>query len=298
MTARRRTLFPWPAWSDASTQVVELVRRSEDWLARISPAGAAQVMTWLHDDPLAAGQTYPPELGLTHRLAPWFHPGSDGPARQGRSLREWAILDRFGARLTDTIETGCADDFVRGLATLASHGLQRPIQPRNRDIGTGRDPRGDRVIFPSSALIRERLALVHRELGATQSPWLYRAGLGMAAISNCHPFDDGNGRTSRMVFNALVRRGTGRSDLYVPLHELAVLSGGSLTLAVREAELQGRWEPLFGFLEGCLALVARGAPRPQAFDGLDRRSLQARVRPDSEWAGAGPSTGSKPSAGG
>jgi len=260
MTATRRALFPWPAWSDASGQVVALVRRSEDWLARISPDDAAWVMTWLRDEPLASGQTYPPELGLTHPLAAWFHSGREG-AREGRSLREWAVLDRFGARLADTIEGGRADDFVRGLATLASYGLQRPTQPRTRAVGTGRDPRGDRVIFPPSTQIRDRLALIHRELGAGQSPVFYRAGVGMAAISNCHPFDDGNGRTSRMLFNAMVRRASGRSDLYVPLHELAALSGGSLTLAVREAELQGRWEPLFEFLERCLALVAQGVPR-------------------------------------
>jgi len=260
MTAIRRALFPWPAWSDASSQVVVLVRRSEDWLARISPDDAGRVMAWLRDEPLASGQAYPPELGLTHPLAPWFNPGRDGAAREGRSLREWAVLDRFGARLVETIEAGPADDFVRGLATLASHGLRRRTQPRTRAVGTGSDPRGDRVIFPPSTLVRDRLALIHRELGAAQSPGLYRAGVGMAAISNCHPFDDGNGRTSRMLFNAMVRRASGRSDVYVPLHELAALSGGSLTLAVREAELQGRWEPLFGFIERCLALVAQGLP--------------------------------------
>jgi len=72
-----------------------------------------------------------------------------------------------------------------------------------------------------------------------------------------------------MLFNGMVRRGAGRNDLYVPLHEFAALSGGSLTLAVREAELHGRWEALFRFVERCLFLTATGALRLDDLSGVD-----------------------------
>jgi hypothetical protein len=231
-------------------------------LARTPPDGAEQVLAWLRESPLASEQTHPFDLGWIHPLAPWFSERQNGAVREGRSLREWAVLDRFGDRLAETIAVGDSTEFIRGLATIATHSVQRPIRPRTRAIGTQCDRQGDRVIFPPSMLISDRLTLIHRELGSVRSPPLYRAVVAMAAVSNCHPFDDGNGRTSRMLFNVMARRGVGRNDLYVPLHEFAALSGGSLTLAVREAELYNRWEMLFQFVERCLSLLASGALRP------------------------------------
>jgi hypothetical protein len=262
MAVLRRSLFPWPTFKDASSEVVDLVRRSEAHLAATPADAGGKILSWLREDPLSGSPDYPLDLGLTHRLAPWFAARQKGAAPTGRSLREWAVLDRFGDRLIETLAHPDPTDFARGLATLATHCEGRPIQPRGRAIGTESDSEGNRVVFPPSGLIRERLTMIHHQLGSAEAPAIYRAAVAMAAISNCHPFDDGNGRTSRMLFNAVMRRGSGRKDLYAPLQEFAALSGGSLTLAVREAELHDRWEPLFGFVERALFLVASGSLRP------------------------------------
>jgi len=76
----------------------------------------------------------------------------------------------------------------------------------------------------------------------------------MAALLNAHPFADGNGRASRLLFNYILRQST-EVPYYVPLYELAWLSRGSFVLCVREAEMLGNWAPLCRFLATGLDLV-------------------------------------------
>lgn len=263
MAVRWRALFPWPAWSEATDEVVALVRSSEDWLDAAPPTLEQTVETWLQASPLAGERRNLSMHGLAHPLAEAFASRAPAaPAAVGRSLHERRVLDEFGPRLTDAIAAPDPHDFTRGLATLASHGLGRRVSPRRRTVGTEHDLEGVRIGFAPSAELPERLALIHGRLRDDEAPIIYRAAVGMAAISNCHPFEDGNGRTGRMLFNAMLRTAARRPALYAPLHELAALSGGGLTLAMREAELHGRWEALFRFVERSLFLMVSGALAP------------------------------------
>ncbi|NGM51802.1 Fic family protein [Caulobacter sp. 602-2] len=263
MGLRRRSLFAWPEWREASDETIALVRLGEQHLNAAPPEMEARTEAWLATRPLATGAGYPAELGLSHPLAERFSARlAPRPVEDGRSLQERRVLDQFGERLADAIVADDPHDFTRGLATLASHGLGRRVCPRRRLVGTQRDLEGEQIAFPPAEQIAERLALVHGRMGEAAVPALYRAAVGMAAISNCHPFEDGNGRTARMLFSAVVRRAYGRPAFYAPLHELTTLSGGSLTLALREAEVHGRWAPLFRFVERCLFLMA-GDLRPE-----------------------------------
>lgn len=263
MGLRWRSLLAWPAWREASDETIALVRLGEDHLKTAPPDMERKVEAWLATRPLAAGVGYPAELGLAHPLAESFSARlAPRPVEDGRSLQERRVLDQFGERLADAIDVDDPHDFTRGLATLASHGLGRRVCPRRRLVGTGRDLEGEQIAFPPAEQIAERLALVHSRMGEAAVPALYRAGVGLAAIANCHPFEDGNGRTARMLFSAILRRAYGRPAFYAPLYELTSLSGGSLTLALREAEVHGRWEPLFRFVERCFFLMA-GDLRPE-----------------------------------
>lgn len=260
--ARRRSFFPWPDWSQATSEVADLAARAQAHVLAAPPTMEARVRAWLEGAPLNLSRDWNLDPALRHPLSPWFAPDA-GAAREGRSLREWSVVDEFGGRLVTAIAAEDTADFVRGLATLASHGLRRRVVPRRRGVGTERDQSGRRVAFPPAASIADRMVLIHERLRAPDGPVIHQAVIALAAISNCHPFVDGNGRTGRMLFNALLRHGLARPRLYAPLHELTTLAGGTLTLAVREAELHGRWEPLFGFVERCLFLMANDAlPSP------------------------------------
>jgi len=69
----------------------------------------------------------------------------------------------------------------------------------------------------------------------------------MTALCNVHPFGDGNGRVSRLVFNALLR-GPDDEGPYIPLHELGRVSRAGFLIAMRLAQYRNEWGMLASFL--------------------------------------------------
>lgn len=72
--------------------------------------------------------------------------------------------------------------------------------------------------------------------------------LALVGISNCHPLYDGNGRTSRIIANAMMNDPAEAPAFYLPIKEIAAFSRGGYLLRVRQAELRDEWLPLANFL--------------------------------------------------
>lgn len=71
-----------------------------------------------------------------------------------------------------------------------------------------------------------------------------------------HPFTDGNGRTSRILFNLHLARRHGAGH-YVPMAELAHASGGSYEELLACANQDGRYEALAEYVLALLVAYAR-----------------------------------------
>ena len=120
-----------------------------------------------------------------------------------------------------------------------------------REIGvaTSADPKGRFVVFPKVEHIEPQLDTLVAFLAASgETPRAFRAMVALAMITNCHPFRDGNGRTARIMFNALLSGHTRKQRSYVPLREIAHYSRGGFIIRLRQAELRGEWAPLARFL--------------------------------------------------
>jgi Fic family protein len=62
-----------------------------------------------------------------------------------------------------------------------------------------------------------------------------------------HPFTDGNGRTSRVVFNALLRRGGMLENHYLPIKEINYLTRGGHEVRLRYTVATGDWKEMLEY---------------------------------------------------
>lgn len=136
---------------------------------------------------------------------------------------------------------------------------------RTDQIYTERDRFGGYAIYPSFDLVPGAMNYLslYQEKFCIDYP-IETAVVSLAFIGAIHPFRDGNGRTSRIVFNAIA--GSMDRDRYLPLHELAAHSRDGYILALREAQYLNNWKPLIIFLtESCKILgeLVRNRHKPE-----------------------------------
>ncbi|WP_415207812.1 Fic family protein [Rudaea sp.] len=87
---------------------------------------------------------------------------------------------------------------------------------------------------------------------------LLTALVSMVAITNCHPFRDGNGRTSRVMSNsALCSAQLLRENVYIPLYECFWLSHRGYEIRVRIAEIKDDWEPLMQYICDVVSVLCK-----------------------------------------
>lgn len=196
--------------------------------------------------------------GLRTELGKWIDPPSPLSLQHFRSDTERAILDGpncFGARLSaaepgETVRTLLAD-----INSKLTGGRSRL---RTGSISLHPDSAGNRVIFPSHSLINPQFDLLasifSRKILVNA---IADATIILVAILNIHAFTNGNGRLARFLFNYTLRRGGMSPRVYVPLYEIGVRSSGGFLVALRQAEIFGRWAPLIDFIEEALAIHGR-----------------------------------------
>lgn len=74
----------------------------------------------------------------------------------------------------------------------------------------------------------------------------------LIAVIHAHPFDDGNGRTSRVMFNIVLY--LAGFDLYVPILEFARVSWPSFILKIRRVLIEDDWRGILEFLSVAVLL--------------------------------------------
>jgi len=230
-----------------------LSRRAQDNLSRIDDlvrtAGAGQpdrVLSWLAGYPDEAEQALGPVVDrLRHPLSEDFERIHRRRLGGNRSKIEMASL--FGDLSQVDLAGGRLQDVLPLIARSVTQGLTTEF--RTCAVRTVPDLAGNICAFVPVANIAprlERLAAFCKRNRDT-SPAAFVAMVLMIAVLNCHPFRDGNGRTSRLAYNWWLCTQL-KARFYLPIQELADLTGGGFFIRQRLAERHGDWEPLSQYL--------------------------------------------------
>ena len=210
-----------------------------------SPASVARFNRALADAGWSAGPGYP---DLHDELEPYLDDRApDDKAEEIAKVRtEFAVYSRIVDRMPapDAMDLGAFValllDTHRRLGT-GINGL------RTRGVAVRPDAAGNRVIFPDHRQCPALLADLHAFLcdHSARHPALC-ATATYAALIHAHPFNDGNGRTARTLYNLVLSAATGARH-FVPIHLIAAHHRGSFLIKLRRALYQGDWNGLQGF---------------------------------------------------
>ena len=239
-----RHAFSAPRWTDLSCSVRELLF-TLDGLGEVLGGLAGRLANAGLDVALQApGGWFP---SLAHDLSGHF-PIQDGRvARCSRAAVEWRVLCRCHRDLRGALHRGDCAHFIDTLTTIGKC-VSGVDGFRCGPVGTTADANGHRVLFAPETTIDNRLQNLFEVLMVKEAPSSsFNAILAAVWLTNCHPFVDGNGRTSRILFNMLIQRDLEIPLFYLPIYELALLSRQGFIISVREAEVFGRWHPLYEF---------------------------------------------------
>lgn len=232
---------------DGYRGVGESIHRS---FARAPLEAMRKIMAWLHGQPIRHHHLGCFELSeLEHELSKYMAPHTTDMFEDGRTVLEYAVC----LRLPDVASVAELDfpGFRSFLLDLQGSMVAGKGGFRSGDIATTADRTGASVRYPESRAIDTGLRSIHEfwRNHAHAEPAL--AGvMTMVALLNLHPFKDGNGRVSRVVFNWTLNGGR-LQRVYLPLYEIAALSRCGYLVRLRQAQYHANWGPILDFISMC-----------------------------------------------
>lgn len=175
-----------------------------------------------------------------------------------RSAEEQAALSRLPSARSGSF------DVVNDIALLSS-ALQNDAVLRQERSASARNRAGWRVVYPDHRVVQDELlrlsAWVTRNASLSAT---WTACLAMVSVSTLHPLRDGNGRLSRMVFNALLRTHGLQQSCYVPLSEIFASCPGGKELREKTGYYTGDWNPLISYMLDALQAATWRPSHPGA----------------------------------
>ncbi|WP_460732545.1 Fic family protein [Lysobacter tyrosinilyticus] len=195
---------------------------------------------------------------LVHPLASHAIARSGRPDfREGTLAAERVSTQTIGQRLVAAFLSHDFDALVSALLECAElAGVKAPAL-RREVARLVPDGAGVSVAFASPEHIVPRLIRMQDLARDASLPAVFRAVALQAAVLNLHPLRDGNGRVSRVLYNALLWQESYHPALHVPIYALRRHAPHSFEICLRELELQGRWSALTGFHATLLESLVR-----------------------------------------
>ncbi len=200
----------------------------------------------------------PHEQALHVRIAPLRHRlGEMSVSRcrttvQGipwRSDLERRVLDQRSEALLQSLEQPVADAFISEILTISAQVKDMPLTTfRTNGVRLAGDKGGWSWQFPDQRGITNCLTALHEVLRRRLfDNAIVEATVGYVILNWMHPFSDGNGRTSRVVFNAILRRAGMPRSHYLPIKEINYLASGGHEVRLRYTVATGDWQELLEY---------------------------------------------------
>jgi hypothetical protein len=208
-------------------------------------ASLARLSAALADPGWHAGPDFP---GLCDELDPYLgDKSSENKADEVAKARtEFAVYSRMIARMPAPGSLG-AGGFVDLLCDTHRRLGTGISTLRDRAVRIRPDAAGNQVLFPHFSQCPGLLAHLHGFLDRHLAHYpALCATVTYAALIHAHPFNDGNGRTARTMYNLVLFAGTGTRH-FVPVHLIAADHPGSLLIKLRRALYDGDWSGLQAF---------------------------------------------------
>jgi len=188
---------------------------------------------------------------LEHPLSRLAQSRMDGikESRRGdgsRSRDEKSSYGQYRLTLLQAIDANDFPCFIAVLCQIASAARGTETVLRSSAVFTAADRFGGRWRYPDATRITDALAALCRYLKESDQSALVKAATAHVTLASLHPFDDGNGRTARIVFNALLDS-VKPPGTYIPLKELMELAERGYTIRSRLFYQRGEWAPIIEF---------------------------------------------------
>jgi hypothetical protein len=225
-------------------------------------ASIDRICAVVSDPRWTAGESCP---GLRDELEPYFLDRGpvDGSGAIGKVRVEFAAYCRLAGGFPAFSDMENAE-FIRLLRDLHRRLGTGHNALRNGPVGIRPDAAGNTVIFPDHRRCAALLAALHEFLRrhAATHPALC-ATIAYAAIVHAHPFNDGNGRTARTLYNLVVANGPAKRH-FVPIELIAAAHRGSFLIKLKRALYGGDWIGLQAFFTDAFHLSSRLQMTPKA----------------------------------
>jgi Fic family protein len=149
-----------------------------------------------------------------------------------------------------------AEAFLTTLLDFAIAALGGQTKFRRGTVSLGADEAGVYWAFPPAEKVEALLWQLHCDIKAAQldSPF-YAAIIGLVNLNCIHPFMDGNGRTSRILFNALlINGGLIEEKSFIPCKHIYALSNYGYEIRLRQLILKNDWVPVVEYFTDVIDL--------------------------------------------
>ncbi|WP_211923293.1 Fic family protein [Duganella radicis] len=191
---------------------------------------------------------------LQHRLSniaqrSTTEPKDINPAILQSSLIEQETYYQFKERFCQSLKSGQAFfNFLSGIQASVSGAGNESY--RVHPIATTADANNVRWIYPDASLIPTLMEELRIYLADSRDHDLVKATVAHVVFVCAHPFSDGNGRTSRVLFNLCMQRQRG----FVPLKAFQQISMHGYEIRLRLCQLEGDWFHIVEFF--CNVILA------------------------------------------
>ena len=213
---------------------------------------------------------YPSAKLLIHDLSEAFIQKN---LKEGRDLQlhaQKALLDQKRTSAEEAASSACLALLPGMLAGENSLALQTmlvktcnivtgtPQRIRSTGVWLGADAQQVRWGFPNPNKLGGLIETLSSDIAdAYSSSPLYAAIIALAGINSIHPFLDGNGRTSRAFFNAiLINANYIPLGSYIPLKRIYFDAKFGFELRLRQVIFLNEWVPMIDFFCDVMASIS------------------------------------------
>lgn len=183
---------------------------------------------------------------FSHELSQFFELSVGFQTKKNRSNEEELVL-----QLWELVDDDLRDShaFIQAIARLNRGFLCKRSRLRRDRIFINSDSKGYVIEFPELNATREQMEWLRCNIrdGTWSFPPLLTAIACLPILTNSHLFSDGNGRSSRAVFNHLLHQFGLPANVYLPVYEIMIASRGGFLIRLRQIETQNVWEPFVIF---------------------------------------------------